>query len=246
MAKTHTNKYSDYIVFIDESGDHGLLSVDQEYPIFVLVFVIIKKSTYINEILPKFQKLKFDYFGHDHVVLHEHDLRKEKGIFSLLRTDRDLRENFMNDLGILMKECSFKFFASVIDKEKLQKRYTNPHNPYEIGMLFCAEKILEFLLENQQRSQITHMVIESRGSKEDRELELEFRRICDNQSKIYSASDFKQISLELVYADKKSNSIGLQIADLIARPIGINKIRPQQKNRAYELISKKGEIKTFP
>jgi hypothetical protein len=29
---------SDYIVYVDESGDHGLVSVDPEYPVFVLAF----------------------------------------------------------------------------------------------------------------------------------------------------------------------------------------------------------------
>lgn len=36
--------FSDYIVFVDESGDHGLVSIDPEYPIFVLGFCIFNKS----------------------------------------------------------------------------------------------------------------------------------------------------------------------------------------------------------
>ncbi len=39
--------------------------------------------------------------------------------------------------------------------------------------------------------------------------------------------------------DKKSNSTGLQIADLTARPIGIKTLRPDQPNRAYDIIEKK-------
>lgn len=39
--------------------------------------------------------------------------------------------------------------------------------------------------------------------------------------------------------DKKSNSTGLQIADLIARPIGRQILKPEQSNRAYEIIEKK-------
>ncbi len=29
---------SDYLVFVDESGDHGLTSIEPSYPIFVLAF----------------------------------------------------------------------------------------------------------------------------------------------------------------------------------------------------------------
>ncbi|HFD87807.1 MAG TPA: DUF3800 domain-containing protein, partial [Gammaproteobacteria bacterium] len=35
-----TNEHSEYIVFVDESGDHGLRSIDEAYPIFVLAFCI--------------------------------------------------------------------------------------------------------------------------------------------------------------------------------------------------------------
>jgi hypothetical protein len=35
--------YSDYIVFADESGDHGLTSIDPEFPVFALVFCVFEK-----------------------------------------------------------------------------------------------------------------------------------------------------------------------------------------------------------
>lgn len=50
-----------------------------------------------------------------------------------------------------------------------------------------------------------------------------------------------------VFADKKSNSCGLQLADLTARPIGIHYLRPEQDNAAYEIIKLKiKSLKTFP
>ena len=36
-------KFSDYVVFVDESGDHSLVSVDPSYPVFVLAFAIFEK-----------------------------------------------------------------------------------------------------------------------------------------------------------------------------------------------------------
>nr|WP_245441747.1 DUF3800 domain-containing protein [Rhizobium leguminosarum] len=39
--------------------------------------------------------------------------------------------------------------------------------------------------------------------------------------------------------DKKHNSTGLQVADLIAHPIARHVIKPDQPNRAYELIESK-------
>ncbi len=37
-------------------------------------------------------------------------------------------------------------------------------------------------------------------------------------------------------ASKQSNSTGLQLADLVARPIGTHILRPEQPNRAWDRI----------
>lgn len=58
---TSPSDFSDYVIFVDESGDHGLISVDPYYPIFVLVFCIAKKVDYIKQITPSLQALKFKH-----------------------------------------------------------------------------------------------------------------------------------------------------------------------------------------
>ena len=70
--------FSDYIVYADESGDHSLTSIDPQFPVFVLAFCILKKAAYIDHVVPAFQRLKFAFWGHDGVVLHGHEIRKEK------------------------------------------------------------------------------------------------------------------------------------------------------------------------
>ncbi|MFI3198054.1 MAG: hypothetical protein QX196_07020, partial [Methylococcaceae bacterium] len=52
-------------------------------------------------------------------------------------------------------------------------------------------------------------VFEKRGKLEDDELELEFRRICSGSN--YHRHPYL---FELIFADKRSNSSGLQFADL--------------------------------
>ncbi len=42
------DKFSDYIVYVDESGDHGLQNLDPNYPVFVLAFYLpIQHAHYI-------------------------------------------------------------------------------------------------------------------------------------------------------------------------------------------------------
>jgi len=39
--------------------------------------------------------------------------------------------------------------------------------------------------------------------------------------------------------DKKHNSTGLQLADLVAHPIGRHVVKPDQPNRAYDTLEPK-------
>ena len=128
-------EHSDYVIFVDESGDHGLTSIDDNYPIFVLDFCIFEKDHYVN-------------------VVSAH----------------------------------------------------------------------AFLEEHGQHNRITHMVVERRGRREDDELELVFRRIRDGEIR-----RGRELGLELVFADKRVNSSGLQLADLTARPIGETCLEPGTK-----------------
>ena len=77
--------YSDYIIFVDESGDQSLESIDKEYPVFVLDFCIFRKDYYAKVIVTTVEAFKFKHFGHDIVILHEHDTRKQKAPFVFFR-----------------------------------------------------------------------------------------------------------------------------------------------------------------
>lgn len=76
--------------------------------------------------------------------------------------------------------------------------------------------------------------MESRGRNEDRELELEFLRICDGQNKFK-----KSLPFQVKIVPKQINSVGLQVADLVARPIGRHILDSNQPNRAFEILKKK-------
>ena len=224
--------HSDYIVFVDESGDHSLTSIDPEYPIFVLCFCVMKKADYADTVVPRLKMLKFETFGHDCVVLHEIDIRRKRGHFSQL--SKEPREAFMNALTQVIVDTPMTVVAVVIDKRKLKQKYSNPYNPYHIGVQFGLERVRHFLRLNGQHASVTHVICEARGAKEDAELELAFRRVCDGDNR--SRTPY---SLEIVICDKKANSEGLQLADLMARPVGLHVLRPDQSNRAYYILSAK-------
>jgi Protein of unknown function (DUF3800) len=241
-------EYSDYIVYVDESGDHSLTSIDADFPVFSLSFCIVKKDDYIDTVVPSVQALKFKYWGHDSVVLHEHEIRKSKGDFTFLLTDRTIREAFYEDLNQIIVDAPITIIASVIDKAKLKTKYPKPWNPYELALHFCLERLLGFLTGMGQAGKRVHVVFECRGKAEDAQLELAFRRIVDGANEWgWVNRDFSAMEFEPKFAKKAVNSTGLQLADLTARPIAIKTLRPEQSNRAYDVIlTKMGQIKEFP
>lgn len=126
------------------------------------------------------------------------------------------------------------FISGTIDKRQLSRPSDLENNPYHTALGFCMETLYEFLKEKNQDLKKTYIVVECRGNKEDKEPELEFRRICDGNNRLDISLPF-----EVIFSDKKVMSTGLQLADLVARPIGLKTLRPEQENRAFEVLEPK-------
>lgn len=226
-------QFSDFIVYVDESGDHGMQTLDPAYPVFVLSFCVFYKKHYSEKVVPALHQFKFDRFGHDLVVLHEHEIRKEKGDFKF--ANRAAKGLFIEQLHGLIEQSNFILISSVVNKEQLRAKHGGlPSNPYHLALGFCLETLFEFVQEKGQQDRLTYVVVECRGKKEDDELELEFRRFCDRADRLGRALPF-----DIIFADKKVNSAGLQLADLVARPVGLSVLRPGQPNRAFEVLKRK-------
>lgn len=226
--------FSDYIVYVDESGDHSLTNIDENYPVFVLAFCVFHKRHYSNTVVSTLQKFKFKHFGHDIVVLHEHEIRKEKGDFNIFRSGAE-RDAFLGELTEIIEASNFILISCVIDKKKLRAQGgSDADNPYHYALRYGLERLYGFLEEKEQTDRDTHVVVECRGKKEDKDLELEFRRICDGENALN-----KELPFVVKFASKQVNSAGLQLSDLVARPIGIHVLRPEQSNRSFDVLKKK-------
>lgn len=230
---TAKDEDSPYIVYVDESGDHSLVSVDEGYPIFVLAFCVFHKEYYANKIVSAMEHLKFRNFGHDIIVLHEADIRKELAPFNNFAS-KSHKDFFIEELNGLISDSKFVLISCAILKKELPSKIAQEANSYNIALLSCLETLYDFLIEKGQEQKTIHIVVECRGRKEDNALELEFRRICDGANKFGRSLPFK-----IILADKKTNSTGLQFADLVARPIGRHLLNRTQKNRAFNILRAK-------
>lgn len=225
--------FSNCIVYVDESGDHSLASINPQNPVFVLTFCIFEKQSYRTAMVPAVQALKFRYWGHDGVVLHGHEIRKSRGDFSIL-LNANVRAEFMADMSNLLSGAPVTLIAAAIDKQRHVARYSTPANPYTIALKFCMERLQRFLLEIGEAGDKTFVMVERRGAKEDTDLELEFRRIAAGHNQVGDLPN-----LDVRFMDKKHNSAGLQVADLLAHPIARHVIDPSQHNRAYAVVEPK-------
>lgn len=209
-------------------------TLDVNYPMFVLAFCVFHKRHYCEKVIPALQKFKFNHMGHDLVGLHELEIRKEKGAFSSMFASRQHKHAFLEELTSIIESSNFVLISCVIDKATLREQQGPIHNPYHLALGFCLETLYEFLQEKNQQGALTHVIFERRGRKEDNELELEFRRMCDGANRLGIRLPF-----EIVFATKQVNSTGLQLADLVARPIGMSVLRPGQENRAFDVLTRK-------
>jgi uncharacterized membrane protein len=115
------------------------------------------------------------------VILHEHDIRKRKGAFA--RLNKEAQEVFLDRLTGIIAATEMTMIAVVIDKVRHKAKYSQPEHPYHLAMQFGLERVAHFLALRGQGEAETTVICEARGAKEDAELELEFRRVCDGANR---------------------------------------------------------------
>ncbi|BDR55393.1 3-deoxy-D-manno-octulosonic acid transferase [Bombiscardovia apis] len=237
-------QFGDYIVFVDESGDQSLKSVDDAYPVFVLAFCIFHKEHYCDFVLPKMTQLKFKYWGKDTVIFHEREMRQKEGDFAFLNNPKLCRD-FFHDLNEIMVNAEYVITSTLLDK-RVYKLRTGQRTPYDVAAQLGMERVFYEMQSRKQRGSQIPIIFESRGKKEDNNLLSAVETIRAN-----SAIDGFKDMFDCCCISKQANSIGLQFADMIARPVGNHYLYPKQANRAWDMLLPKmrkgpeGEIEGF-
>lgn len=167
------------------------------------------------------------------MVLHEHEIRKPRGEFLFL-IRKPVRERFLAGLTAQMEALPATLVAVIIDKPGYVARYREPVSPYDYALETGLERVFRHLEGQGQGASTTAIIVEKRGKREDAELELAFRRVCDGTNALH-----KSLPFHLVMIPKTSNSAGLQLTDLMARPVALHHLRPEQPNRAFDIIQSK-------
>ena len=72
-----------YLFFLDETGDHGLSFVDENFPIFLLAGCLFEENEF-RRVEQEINSFKNNFFKTAGVILHSRDVRKCEGAFQIL------------------------------------------------------------------------------------------------------------------------------------------------------------------
>lgn len=232
------------IMFIDESGDHNLnpKKVQSTYPLFVLAGCIFEETYYKEQFVSKFNAFKKDFFDSDDIILHMVELTrphqsKDKRYLKL--RGPKFRIKFYTALNKFIAETEFSLAASVIKKvEHVTKYGLEGLDPY----LLSFDNLLSRFIQNLKPDQKGKIIAERRDDILDNQLELAWLNSKINGTSTVRASAIKEKIEDLRLAPKSLNEPGIQLADLVANPIGRHILKISRKpchEVDFEVLEKK-------
>jgi hypothetical protein len=205
------------IMFLDESGDHSLDVIDPQYPMFVLAGIIMDQAYAQGCVEHRFAKFKQDLFGRTDIILHRSDITRNRNGFEQIE-EATFRRRFFAGLNELVASLDFKVVACAIRKDEHLARYgVAALDPYMLSLDVLVER---FCFEVGEVPGGGVIVAERRNATLDNELELAFLNLKIQGTRFVPASQIGQRIAGLTLRNKKDNIAGLQLADLVATPIG--------------------------
>jgi len=227
-----------YYLFIDESGDHGLVNLDPSFPVFLLCGLLTSDDNYDNT-RNAINNLKRKFWANKEVILHSRDIRKCDKEFQIL-FDLDIKSVFYSIINDIIKNSKYRIISSAINKTRYIKTYGKLSNDvYELALSFIIERAIFSLDEVNDTEKQLEIVIEKRGKKEDKKLDEHFQRLISRGTGYVSADRLKEVNIKITFKDKKENINGLQLADLVAYPIARYVIDPKRANPAFDVLLSK-------
>jgi hypothetical protein len=226
-------------IFVDDVGHHDMKSSkDPEQRYLGLTGVVMRLDYEKGVFSESLNRIKLDAFGSTGVILHRREVMNRTPPFDVLKDGR-LSQAFDAAILALIGEAQYKVFTVVIDKLEHRNRYQVwRFHPYHYCMTVLLERCVQFL---RRCGQVGDVVFESRGKKENMQLEDSYKRVRKNGTDNVALKIFQErlTSNELKLRPKAANISGLQLADIIANPCWRDLICKHTKQEMTAEFSKK-------
>jgi hypothetical protein len=231
--------------------------VDPNWPVFVLIGLLVGETYYQKTLVPRVKQLKIKHQLAPHTVLHSREIRRCEGDFAFLARFPERKGTFYQDINQLFMTLRIRLFCVVIDKQKLRSRFLVPVSPYDVSLsqllsLVCGPPGTP----SPNRPNVTRIIAESRGRRPDKGLQHEYQRFRRIGLGSYGAPEVqnrKPRTVQRVFPErvdfvrKRKVVAGLELADLAAYPIGRGMVSGNWDNPAYQVVScKLKELVVFP
>ncbi|MEQ8406590.1 MAG: DUF3800 domain-containing protein [Oceanicaulis sp.] len=223
-------KRSDFIVYVDETGDHGMEKINPTAPVFALCAVLYKTSEYLEGDLPSLTRLKFDLWGHDAVVLHNRSIRRKVKPFQACK-DPQKRDLLYSRIAQFFGDSKCAIVCAAVYRPRHRAAYAEPENPYALTVRFVLERVFGAVQGHGGANRITDFIFESRGDEEDKQVRSWFARACEGHNKWG-----RKLPFRLHFAPKFTNMVGLQVADLAAYPIAKHVEAPDVQRPDWDAV----------
>lgn len=223
-----------FVLYMDESGDHNLISIDRKFSIFCLAGCVFEREYYREVVRQKVDEFKRRFWGRTDVILVSSRIRKHTGDFAFLN-DAQKRSDFYDAINDLISGLSFTIIAVVILKQSHLSQYGSlAQNPYSLSLEFIMERY-SMLMTAKGPQEDGYMMAESRGEIEDSLLKGVYQQLKSKGTRYQKLANITSFWME----KKEANITGLQIADLVVYPIATKIFRPMQENKAFEVLAPK-------
>jgi hypothetical protein len=243
VREDHLRARSEYLLFLDECGSHALASGDGRFPVFCLCGVIVEHAQYetFDQI---WREWKSKWVGAPNARVHEPAVRTRSGLFF----DPDLGhvQARIEALDDCLRSLPFTGIAAAIDKRRFGELYPTgevddflPRSAYLMCIDFIMERFTHFLYHVGNGAQGV-VRAESRGLREDAEVHHEYIRLHLEGTQFCSESQFRGYLRPFIQFERKGgNSSGLQVADLMARPLAEKVLDPNRSPDRWDIVASK-------
>jgi hypothetical protein len=210
-----------YRIYIDETGNHDMTHADDPNQRFLALTGVILESEYNTSVFqPELEEIKRQFFKHDPdtpVIFHRKEMVNRRPPFEPLR-DAEVEARFNQVILEGLERWQYKAITVVIDKKAHRDQYSVwRYHPYHYCLAVMLERFILFLHYGDHRGDV---MVESRGGKEDKQLEASYQGLYKNGTDKIPAERWQErlTTIELKVKPKTANIAGLQLADLIAHP----------------------------
>jgi hypothetical protein len=233
----------EYRFFLDECGMHDLRPEKDPFPVFCLCGIAVPADRY-DTFDALWKAWKARWLGDSHARVHETNVRHRSHRF--YRSDPVEQRELVESLDRQLAELEFTCIAAVIDKRRFGELYPAgkvddflPASAYLICIDFVFERFVHFLYHvGGDARGLTQA--ESRGPREDAEVHSEFLRLHLEGTQWQSEQQFRHALRPYIEFRRKDGNIsGLEVADLVARPIAEKVLRPETAPVRWDIIEPK-------